>query len=118
MSAKKATKNTQKQAAHGGCSASPCWPLERREGETHREHWKRDDAARPQWIVELTTRLQNVLRITGIAAKDTARQAIESGQLKPGRTRNYGKKSDEELRKAVGLPVRGAGRCPKCGHII
>lgn len=24
MSAKKATKNTQKQPAHGGCSASPC----------------------------------------------------------------------------------------------
>lgn len=24
MSAKKATKNTQKQAAHGGCSDSPC----------------------------------------------------------------------------------------------
>ena len=38
MSAKKAPKNTQKQAAHGGCSASTCSPL-----ETSDVRWEYED---------------------------------------------------------------------------
>ena len=59
------------------------------------------------WPDDLSVRACNVLNTARInPVKAEVKAALESGELKPGKLRNYGKKTDDELRKWAGEPPR------------
>jgi hypothetical protein len=61
------------------------------------------------WPDDLSVRACNVLNNAKInPVKSEVKKALESGKLKPGKLRNYGKKTDDELREWAGAPSRPA----------
>lgn len=58
------------------------------------------------WPDDLSFRARNALKNAKISpVKAEVKEALESGKLKPGKPRNYGKKTDDEIRKwADSLP--------------